>query len=333
VVLRTPYVINGGGGYEIQPQPMPMPTYEQIPVPESITDLTLLQHYINLIYSTINDLQVRYSVETDPLVKQNLYNLLQFYNELLVRYKNRYNYLVQQQQQQYLQQQQATPTTPATPTVTYNRVTYRLVVNKRITVTASVLTGYKAVVEAELKYDLTPIINKGGRLVGGKFVFDLEVPSATTLISEYYYRVIFNNYTVHSVSSTTKTRDHVEVDVPLESGLNQGRIEFGIGVLGGIGGVGLVSSITWAVINPTLIVVADIPSNIDLNQLDNELKEANNRLVSVPTPTTPPATPTTPTPTTTPTTDIFQSIIQLLNYLPVIFIILLIIEIIKATRR
>jgi len=331
VVLRTPYVINGGGGYEIQPQPMPMPTYEQIPVPESITDLTLLQHYINLIYSTINDLQVRYSVETDPLVKQNLYNLLQFYNELLVRYKNRYNYLVQQQYLQ--QQQQATPTTPATPTVTYNRVTYRLVVNKRITVTASVLTGYKAVVEAELKYDLTPIINKGGRLVGGKFVFDLEVPSATTLISEYYYRVIFNNYTVHSVSSTTKTRDHVEVDVPLESGLNQGRIEFGIGVLGGIGGVGLVSSITWAVINPTLIVVADIPSNVDLNMLDNELKEANQRLVSVtlPTPTTP--TPTTPTTPTTQPTDIFQSIIQLLNYLPVIFIILLIIEIIKATRR
>jgi len=318
-------LINGGGGY-IQPQPQPVPTYEQIPVPESITDITQLQYYMNKIYSIINDLQVRYSAETDPLVKQNLYNLLQHYNELLVRYQNRYNQLVQQQYHQYYQQQQQQQQQQTTPTVTYNRVTYQLVVNKRIEVVASVFTGWKAIVEAELKWDTTPIVNKNGRIVAGKLVFDIEIPSQTTLFTEYGYKVIFNNKTVYEKPSTTNRREHVEVDVPVAGGLNQGRIEFNVGVAGFMGGVplGLLgASMTFAVINPTLIVVADIPSNVDLNQLDNELKDANQRLVSV--------TPT-PSPTPTPTTDIFQFFIQLLNYLPIIFIIVLIIEIIKAIR-
>ena len=202
--------------------------------------------------------------------------------------------------------------------------------NKRIEVVASVFTMWKAIVEAELKWDTTPITNKGGRIVGCKLVFDIEIPSQTTLITEYGYKVIFNNNTVYEKPSTTNRREHVEVDVPVTGGLNQGRIEFNVGVGGFFGGVplGIVgASMTFAVINPTLVVVADIPSNVDLNQLDNELKDANQRLVSV-TPTPSP----TPSPTPTPTTDIFQFIIQLLNYLPIIFIILLIIEIIKAIR-
>jgi hypothetical protein len=193
-------------------------------------------------------------------------------------------------------------------------------------------------VEAELKWDLTPIINKGGRVVSAKLVFDIEVPSTTTLINEYGYKVIFNNRTVYEKPSTTNRFERVEADVQATSGVNQARIEFNVGAFGFIGGIplGVVgASMTFAVVNPTLVVTADIPSNVDLNALDNELKGASQRLVSVTPMTTPPPTPTTPTtttPTTTPFSDIFQFFIQILNYLPIIVLIVFILSIVKALK-
>ena len=205
--------------------------------------------------------------------------------------------------------------------------------NKRIEVVASVFTGWKAIVEAELKWDTTPIVNKGGKIVGGKLVFDIEIPSQTTFITEYGYKVIFNNKTAYEKPSTMNRYEHVEVDVAPVGGLNQARIEFNVGVAGFIGGIplGLVgSSMTFAVINPTLVVTADIPSIVDLNQLDNELQGANQRTVPV-TPTTPP----TPTPTPIPTTplgDILQFFNMILNYLPIIVLIILIVSVVKAIK-